>query len=171
MLVPFKRRLCQMSRNLHSGSPWNPGLDQIPDATAAEVVKKQALILPNLTTRLYSESYLNARGLKRLPQVPCVENFSRARQFLKNFIKLKRQGQQNRFLIFGLVPFDAKLESSLFILYLRPRDGQPAPTLQPVKYRNVTSGRRCSGMTFRSLVNCVGVKNPLRTLSSFSIGK
>jgi hypothetical protein len=67
------------------------------------------------------------RNLCRFLQVSCVENFSRARQFLKNFIKLKRQWQQNRFLIFGLVPFDPKVESSLFILYLRSRDGQRGP--------------------------------------------
>ena len=43
-----------MSRNLHSDSPWKPGPDQIPDATPAEVVKKQALVLPNFGTRLHS---------------------------------------------------------------------------------------------------------------------
>jgi hypothetical protein len=83
-----------------------PGSDEISDAAPAEVVKEQALILPNLRTCLYSQSYLNACSLKRLPQVSCIKQFPFARQFLENFIQLKRQGQQNRLLILGLVPFD-----------------------------------------------------------------
>jgi hypothetical protein len=45
--------------------------------------------------------------LKRLPQLSCVENLSGARQFLENFVELKRQRQQNRLLILGLVPLNS----------------------------------------------------------------
>src|ERR1700733_6903373 len=50
----------------------------------------------------------------RLRHVSCIEHPSLPRQFLENlnFIQLKRQGQQNRLLILGLVAFDPKLESS-----------------------------------------------------------
>jgi hypothetical protein len=89
-----------------------------------KVVKKQALVLPNFGPGLDFQSYLNACSLKRLPQVSRIKHPSLARQFLENlnFIQLKRQGQQNRLLILGLVAFDPKLESSFFTLYLRPRD-------------------------------------------------
>jgi hypothetical protein len=46
-------------------------------------------------------------------------------------MELRWQGQQNRLLILGLVTFDPKLESSLFKLYMGPRNGQLAlPTRQ-----------------------------------------
>ena len=43
-----------MARNLHGDSPWNPGSDEIPDTPSAEVVKEQALVLPNFGARLDS---------------------------------------------------------------------------------------------------------------------
>jgi hypothetical protein len=43
-----------MARNLHGDSPWKPGSDQIPDTASAEVVKEQALVLPNFGARLDS---------------------------------------------------------------------------------------------------------------------
>jgi hypothetical protein len=59
--------------------------------------------------------------LKRLSQVSCIKHPSLARKSLENFVQLKRQGQQNRLFILGLVAFDPKLEPSLFEFYLRPR--------------------------------------------------
>lgn len=144
-VVPFKRRLGQMPRDLHGDSPWNPGSDQIPDTAPAEVVKEQSLVLPNSRARLHSQSYLNACSLKRLPQISCIEKSSLTRQFLESFIELKRQGQQNRLLILGLVPLDPKLESSLFGLYLMSlarRAGKlpQAPYFPMLKEDNVRKG-------------------------------
>jgi hypothetical protein len=108
-------------------SPRNPGSDQVPDAAPAKVVKEQSLVLPNVRTRLPSQSYLNACSLKRLPQISCIKHSALTRQFLESLIELKRQGQQNWLLILGLVPLDPKLKSCLFRFDLGPRDGKRGP--------------------------------------------
>ena len=65
-----------------------------------------------------------------LSQVSRVKDNSLSRQFSENFIEPKRRWQQNRVLIFGLVPLDPKLESSLSGLYLGPRDGSRGSNVQ-----------------------------------------
>jgi hypothetical protein len=138
-VVPSECGPGQMPRNPHGDSPWNPGPDEIPDSAPA---KKQALVVPNFGPGLDSQSYLNACSLKRLPQVSCIKHPSLPRQFLENSIRPKRQGQQNRVLILVWLPSIRSWNLPFSNSICDHVSASAAPILQPVKYRNVTSGCR-----------------------------
>jgi hypothetical protein len=104
-VVPLEGGLREMSRDLHGDVSRNTGTDQIPNAAPPKVVNQQALVLPNFRTSLHSQSYLNACGLKRLPQVPqvpSIEHRAFRRQAFHRLGKLDRKGQEDRLVVLDL---------------------------------------------------------------------
>jgi hypothetical protein len=87
-----------------------------------KIVNQQALVLPNLGACLHSQSYPNARGLKSLAQVPCVEYPAFPRQIVEHFSQFHRKRKENRLFVLCLFPLKTRQHPSVFELDLRPCD-------------------------------------------------
>src|SRR6266513_1640149 len=111
-VITLERGLGQMPRNLHGDVSRNTGSNEIPDPASTKIMNQQALILPNLGACLDSQSYLNACGLKSLPQIPSIEHPAFRRQVLDHFVEFNWKGEENRLLVLCLVPHQTELCSS-----------------------------------------------------------